>query len=377
MQGPYLEESSSMTRRCLSIKKTLAYLSVAAAMVSSNVFAEDAQRLYRSSHYLGRGDAGLAIADDHEAIFYNPAGLAQGQGIFNRAIFLSPAFEFSDDARNMMNALQDEDADTAEILLKRVGKNQHLGLYNSTALVFRRAALSIFNGQTTDILVYKSPAAGGLEAVKAQLVTSNGIAFALAQDFLNKSLFVGANVKYLHRGQAKLEANVADAESVGELDSSELFKSGMGTSVDLGVIYKLPGRLQPSVAATINNVGGANFKRMSEEAGTPDGLKQVVNLGVAIQPQSKMSKFKLMAEIWDVTSQISKSTIKKLHLGGDLSVLDTIGFTAGLSEGWSSGGLYVDLRFLRFDAGVYIQEMAERAGVRPDKRLFFRLTLGL
>jgi hypothetical protein len=174
---------------------------------------------------------------------------------------------------------------------------------------------------------------------------------------------VGANVKYLHRGDVKFDANVTDADSIGNMDSSDMLKAGMGTSVDLGVIYKLPGLLQPSVAATISNVGAAPFRKMSDEADAPDGLKQVINLGVAIQPQSKMSKFKLMAE--------------KLHLGGDLSVLDTIGFTAGLSEGWSSGGMYVDLRFFRFDAGVYIQEMAERAGVRPDRRLFFRLTLGL
>jgi hypothetical protein len=360
-----------------SVKQALKIFAMTAVFFASDVFAEDAQRIYRSSHYLGRGDTGLAVADDYEAIFYNPAGLAQGQGIFSRAVFLSPSFEFSDDARNMVTELQDENADTAAILRKRVGKNQHLGLYNATALVFRRAALSIFNGQTTDILVYKSPEAGGLEAVKARLVTSNGIAFALAQDFLNKSLFVGANVKYLHRGDVKFDANVTDADSIGNMDSSDMLKAGMGTSVDLGVIYKLPGLLQPSVAATISNVGAAPFRKMSDEADAPDGLKQVINLGVAIQPQSKMSKFKLMAELWDVSSQINKSTIKKLHLGGDLSVLDTIGFTAGLSEGWSSGGMYVDLRFFRFDAGVYIQEMAERAGVRPDRRLFFRLTLGL
>lgn len=339
--------------------------------------AEDSQRLYRSAHYLGRGDAGIAVADDHEAIFYNPAGIAQGQGIFRRAIFLSPAFEFSDDARNMMNALQDEDADVPEVLRKRIGKNQHIGLYNTTSLVFRRAALSIFNAQTTDILVYKSPEAGGLEAVKAGLVASNGIAFSLAQDFLKQSLFVGATIKYLHRGTAKIDANITDADSLGNMDSSDLLRVGIGTSIDLGVIYKLPGLIQPSIAATINNVGTAKFRRMSDEAGTPETLKQAVNLGFAIQPQSRMSKFKLMADFWDIASQVNKSTIKKLHLGADLSVLDLVGFTAGLSEGWSSAGLYMDMRFMRFDSGIYIQEMADRAGVRPDRRMFFRLTLGL
>lgn len=349
----------------------------AAASIASISFAEDSQKLYRSAHYLGRGDTGLAIADDHEALFYNPAGLAQGDGIFSRAVFLSPTFEFSDDARNMITELQDDNADIPNVLRKRIGKNQHLGLYNLTALTFRRAALSVFNSQTTDILVYKSPAAGGLEAVKASLVTSNGIAFGIAQDFMNKNLFIGANVKYLHRGEFKLEANVIDADALGEMDSSDLLKVGMGTSVDLGVIYKLPGLLKPSIAATINNVGATPFRKMSDESDAPSGLKQMINLGFAVQPKSQMSKLKVTAELWDITSQVNKTTLKKLHLGADLSVRDMIGFTGGLSEGWSSGGIYLDLRLLRMDAGMYIQEMADRAGVRPDKRMFFRLTLGL
>jgi len=338
--------------------------------------AEDSQRIYRSSHYLGRGDTGLATADDYEAIFYNPAGLAQGQGIFKRVIFLSPSVEFSDDARNMATELQEDNADIPSILRKRVGKNEHLGLYNMTAIVFRRAALSVFNAETTDILVFKSPESGGLEAVKARLVTNNGISFSIAQDFLNQSLFVGANIKYLHRGTAMLDANITDADSVSNMSSSDLLKSGIGTSADLGVIYRLPGLLQPAIGVTINNVGGASFRPMTNDADAPSGLKQVINIGASVQPQSKMSKFKLLGELWDVTSQLNSSKIKKLHLGAELSVKDMIGVTAGLSEGWSSGGIYFDVRLLRLDAGMYIQEVGDRAGVRPDKRMFFRLTMG-
>lgn len=340
-------------------------------------FAEDAQRLYRSAHYLGRGDTGLATADGPDSIYYNPAGIAQGQGIFGRLIFLSPHLEFSDDARNMATELQDENADIPSILRKRIGKNQHIGLYNSTALIFRRAALSVFNAQTTDILVFKSPESGGLEVVRAQLVSNNGVAFSLAQDFMEKRLFVGANIKYLHRGTASLDVKITDAVSVRKMETSDLLKSGTGASADLGIIYKFNGLTQPSVAATIQNLGGAAFSQSTDEAPAPSPLKQIINVGFAIQPQSLMSKFKLLGEIWDVTSQLNPSRLKKIHLGAELSVRDMIGFTAGLSEGWSSGGLYLDFRILRLDAGVYTQEVSDRAGIRPDKRLMFRLTMGL
>jgi hypothetical protein len=208
-------------------------------------------------------------------------------------------------------------------------------------------------------------------------VTNNGVAFSLAQDLLDKRLFVGANIKYMHRGTASLDANITDAESLGNLETSDLLKSGIGTSADLGLIYKFNGLIQPSIAATVQNVGGTTFRRLTDEAPPPSPLKQIINVGFAIQPQSQLSKFKLLGEIWDVTSQVNTSRLKKLHLGAELSVRDMVGFTAGLSEGWSSGGLYLDLRLLRLDAGIYIQEVSDRAGIRPDKRLMFRLTMGL
>lgn len=364
-----------MWLRQANLRALIAYAGLCMSMPPA--FAEDSQRLYRSAHYLGRGDTGLATAEGPDSIYYNPAGIAQGQGVFGRLIFLSPHLEFSDDARNMTMELQDDNADIPSILRKRIGKNQHVGLYNSTALIFRRAAFSVFNSATTDILVFKSTESGGLEAVKARLVTNNGVTFSIAQDFMDQRLFVGVTAKYLHRGTASLDALLTDAESPSNMKNSELLKSGTGTSADLGVIYKLSGMTRPTIAATIQNVGGVAFKRLTEDAPPPSPLKQIVNIGFAIQPQSLMSKFKLLGEVWDVTSQINTSRFKKIHMGAELSVRDMIGFTAGLSEGWSSGGLYLDLRLVRFDAGMYVQEVSDRAGIRPDKRLMLKLTMGL
>jgi len=339
-------------------------------------YSEDDQRLYRSSYYLGRGDTGLAIADDHEAMLYNPAGIAQGAGVYRRLILASPSMEFSDDARNMATELQAEDADIPSILKKRVGKNEHIGIYNLTALALRRASLGVFNAETTDILVFKSPASGGLEAVKARLTTSNGVVFAVAQDFLNQQLFVGANFKYLHRGEASLDVSVVDADAISNMKSSDLLRSGTGMSTDLGILYKIPGNLQPSLGMTINNVGGTHFTRMNADSAAPSGLKQIINLGAAIQPGTKISKFRLLGEYWDATNQLKQTKFKKLHIGGELSVRDTIGVTGGFSGGGSSGGIYVNLYALRLDAGAYIQEVDNRVGIRPDKRLFFRITAG-
>jgi hypothetical protein len=338
--------------------------------------AEDSQRLYRSAYYLGRGDTGLALTDDSEAIMYNPAGIAQGKGVYKRVILASPTLEFSDDARALAKEIKNDKSDLPATLAKRVGKNEHIGVYNLTAIVLRRASLGVFNGETTDILVYKSPAAGGLEGVKARAVTSNGAVFALAEDFLNQTLFIGGNIKYMHRGEAKVDVNITDADELKNMKSDKVLGTGTGTSVDLGLMWKLRGRLLPSLGATINNVGGTRFTPSSKVGPAPSALKQLVNLGFAIQPGTKSSRFKILAEYWDATNALDSNALKKTHLGAELSVRDVVGFTGGMAQGWTSGGMYIDLYLLRLDGGIYIQEMSDRVGVRPDKRIFMRLTAG-
>lgn len=354
----------------------LAASAALALCTATSGYAEDEQRLYRDAYYLGRGDTGIAVAEQQEALMYNPAGLAKGKGIYGRVILASPMIEFSDDARNLAKELQEDNVDTAGVLRKRVGKNEHIGVYNLTAIVLRRAAIGVFNGETTDILIHKAPEAGGLEGVKANLKTSNGAVFGLAQDFFNQRLLIGGNVKYFHRGEANFEANITDADALKDMKSDDLLRSGTGISSDLGVQVKFPGRMETSLGATISNIGGTSFTSSKEGDRPPTPLKQVVNLGAAIEPGTKISRFRLLAEYWDATNALKTSHLKKTHIGAELSVKDMVGFTGGMSGGWAGGGFYVDLYLLRLDGGMYVQEIDDRIGVRPDKRMYLRLTAG-
>lgn len=357
-------------------KALYAFCAAIGYLTSSHLYAEDDQRLYRSAHYLGRGDTGIAVADDHEAILYNPAGIAQGKSIYKKIVLVSPMVEFSDDARSLVSELNADDADVSAILKSRVGKNEHIGLYNLTAIVLRRAAIGVVAGATTDILVYKSPDNGGLESVDAKVRQTMGPTFTLAESFWNETVLIGGTFKYLQRGQAQINANITDADSLKNLQESDLYGVGYGTSSDLGLMIKGGGMLQPAFGLTVNNLGGTTFTPTSSDAPVPDPLKQTVNLGFAVQPGTKISKFRLLGEYWDATNALNTSPYKKLRFGGELSIKDSLGFTGGIAQGWSSGGLYLDLVVLRIDGGIYIQEVSERAGVRPDKRLFVRVTAG-
>ncbi len=62
--------------------------------------AEEIRREYRSARHLGMGDAGTATATGVDAIFYNPAGMANTNGkMLSEIVLASPQFSLGDDTR--------------------------------------------------------------------------------------------------------------------------------------------------------------------------------------------------------------------------------------------------------------------------------------
>ena len=349
------------------------------ALITATARAEDMQRIYRSAYLLGRGDSGLAIADNEDAIFYNPAGIALGKGLFKKAVFASPMVEGSTAIRDIATRAQSAQSsdDYINIARDNIGKPLHAGIYNFTGLIFRRAALGVVSSAQTDLLVYKAPQYGGLESAKADFVENNGATFSLAQDYLDQKLLVGSTFKYLQRGQAHIDVNMTDVDKVKNMKSGDVLGSGIGGGADVGLMWQNPkARVNPACGLTVMNVGQTRFKALNSNATNVDSLQQTVNFGCALRPGTKYSSFKLLADYWDATSTLTSNYRKKVHMGGEINVFNIVGFTAGMSQGAPSAGFFLNLYLLRFDLGMYTEEMEDRVGVRPDQRFFARLSVG-
>jgi hypothetical protein len=339
--------------------------------------AQEAYRLYRSAGYLGRGDTGIAIADDEEAIFYNPAGVALGKGIYKKTVLVSPQIEMSSATRDTARRLSAEDGDTVETIKDQIGKNNHLGVTNFTGLILRRAALGAFMKTDVDIMSYKDPEQGGLESVEARAGQAVGATFTLADSFFSKNLYLGVTGKYIARGRGEVKASTADADAVKEQvkDQSNFLGMGEGGGGDFGLMYRGGGRVDPSFGITIADIGDTKITP-TEPTELDLDVKQTVNLGVAISPGTKFSKFRLLADYRDAAGRVITNPRRRVHLGGEINVLEMVGATAGFNQGGVTAGLYLDIYFFRFDVGMYTEEIDDRVGVRSDTRYFFRLKAG-
>ena len=364
-----------MSRHLKLIRSTLIF-PMLAIFAETDALSRDV-RLYKSAYHLGRGDTGIAIADDHEAIFYNPAGVAQGKGIYKETVLASPNLEGSAAIKDLYRKYAVENNQGAETLVEELGKNQHIGFYNFSGVVFRRAALGATLSTTTNILPYRAPEAGGLPVVHGDITSNQMVSFTLAENFFLPNLFMGVNGKFINRQEADIDANIAESDDFqDQLGDGNVLNTASGGGGDFGLMYRGSNKKAPfSLGLMVENMGGVKMQGATD-ADQMDDLPQMIHVGVAIEPGTKVSIFRFLLDYRDVASGNEENPLKKIHIGTELSIRDTIGVTSGLHQGYSSVGAYLDLYALRFDIGTYTEEVSDRIGERPDQRYFLRLKAG-
>lgn len=331
--------------------------------------------LYRSGYYLGRGDTGISTADNHEAIFYNPAGIATGKGIYKEVVIMSPTAEISADTKDLVRQVVVEKKTDADTIRQHIGKNQHFGIYNFTGVVFRRVAFGMINSAQGDAIVSKSYDDGGLEKLVFSTRINNGIVLSLAESFFSENMYFGTTIKYLQNQSADLDLGVVDSSEIKD-KFKEIEANGNARGIDLGYMYRSKGKTPFSLGLTIMDLGDTKFSNASDNARTPDPIKQTINLGLSIAPGTKHSRFEFFFDYRDLASTTEKIPFKKIHIGTEISFRKFIGFTAGLNQGYPSLGVYMNLYVFRLDIGGYGEEVGEHIGSRPDQRYFLKLFAG-
>ncbi len=331
--------------------------------------------MYRSPYFLGRGDTGISTADNHEAIFYNPAGLAQGKGLYKETVLASPSLQVSTKTKDLVRQVIVEEDNDPETLRSYLGRNLHFGFNNFTGVVFRRAAVGLLVSSDTNIMLAKSAADRGLETLHADTVANRAAVFSIADAFFNQKLMIGTTAKYIMRNEAVLDVSALDSSNISDqLSSNNVEVSRNGFGLDLGLMYdmdKSPWRF----GLHVENLG--TTKLSAAEAGvTGKRLPQIINIGSAYEMGTKMSVLMIQTDFRDVNGSLEKDTFKRLHVGTELQFAKVFGLLGGLNQGYPSFGLFLNLYVMRFDIGTYTEEVGSAAGVRPDQRIFFRLKAG-
>jgi hypothetical protein len=367
--------------RSMRMKIWITALLILTMYLGGTVCADELPVFYKGIRPLGMGGAFTAVADDENAMFYNPAGLNEIKG-FGR--FVSPVppnlyieadrnfNSFYNDVKDIADASNDTEQSqlAAQLLEDWLGKHIHFraGAFpNVTMHNFGIGFLAqaAFDGEVHNPLgVNTLQLRGGYDLA---LVVSG----AYGLKVLNNPLQVGVTGKVINR--RLLDQTYTTRELVQEdgIDLGRDLDRGSGFGLDLGAIYALPVFLEPTFGLALQNVGDVNL-------GDAGKLEQQMNIGAALHPPVGFGKLVVAFDIVDLTNQLGEDhdLAKRLHAGIEYRLPVILAVRAGLYQGYPSFGFTADFWILKASYAYYIEELGAYAGQRPDRRNMAQVSFG-
>ncbi|MBW2176246.1 MAG: hypothetical protein JRH03_04715 [Deltaproteobacteria bacterium] len=357
------------------MKRMLAIILLSVIWVSGSA-AGEYPSFYRGVRPLAMGGAFTAVADDENALYYNPAGLAD-ISMLNMAI-LNPLVEASDGSVEMFQDLQDTDfenvAEAEDFLRKYIGVQQHLRMAINPYVGFNVANTGVMIaglGQGSVDAMAKDYANPRLDV---SVIGDYGLIGGVGGKLPFTGLRAGISLKAINRQSLEAEYTAEDLVSDDFEDMIEDdLNEGSGASADIGVIYTLP--FVPIVDLDVG-LAVLNFPNM--DMGDALDINTQVNMGLAVKKTVAGFGFTGALDCLDLGQNIGEDDDwgKRLHLGAEIKFPIILSIQAGLNQGYPTGGVGIDFKVLRFDLATYGEEIGEKAGDHVSRRYVAQVTLG-
>jgi hypothetical protein len=344
----------------------------------------------RWTHYgirpLAMGNAFVAVADDYNAIFYNPAGLARLKEWDGE--LLNPHVELSE---NTMKAIKDVqelisgstgDTDSVlDFLDKNTGTTHHFALGLTPHLIFRNFGFGIGFELSSTMAVHRE--------ISTDLDFGPKIImpFSFAMNFMQERLSVGTSVKFVARGGVDREFSIQDISAFSKSSNKEetttttpttadddspkledYFEGGTGVGVDFGMLFTPIKTMSPTIGVSITDVGGTPYEKFDvsgEALGAPKARLPSVNTGISLMPWEKNNMFlRTSVDAHSINQPAHYS--KKFNLGAEWGYGKIIKVQSGLHQGEFSGGFEFDVFLFSCRFVTYTEQLGTIAG-QDDK----------
>lgn len=360
--------------RLSALTLALGLASALGALFATEARADYFPKLYTGTRANGMGGAFVAIADDEQAIFLNPAGLAGVKGLtFNYA---AADVEVSWDAiltgLSGMTSLGEINGDTLNLFQ---GKNIFGNAQFAPSLVMPGFGVGLIsNGQ---FALYETNVAN--PNMKMTYMITNGFQVGFGGSVFPKrmrmkqDLRVGIAGKMMWRRGGVYDLGVLDLlnltqDPIGSLHSIT-GNFGRGFGVDLGAQYlrHVGKRLVLSTGLSIQDLGDTAFaddKAMPQKSNVTWGLGATYNL--------KRIKFTYALDYAHLLQDMDFRS--RLHTGFELQ-MPFVTLSAGLYQLNLAYGASFDLWIFRVTASSYATELGTFGGQNSERRYAARIAL--
>lgn len=350
---------------------------------------------YLSPRALGMGNAFTAVADDTNALFYNPAGLARveaGNMEFMLQAGADPKLKSLMNDINSASKSSDQVTAFNDLLSKNYGKTYGLrgpGLgwlwaRPNWGIGFIPADVSLDVGfhQLTG------------PSMNARAIVDSTFVFGLANQAKvgGGTLSFGATAKAIYRGNFDKDVLAMDLAQDKNVVRVEDMREGFTVDADIGVMYQpewdFLGESKASFAGVVRNaIDGGYMSNMhlfnKNSQNGPEKLGRRFDLGAALRlPDFSVWKTTLALDIKDIGHEYW--TLEKgFHLGAEFKWAMASWFQgawrAGVSQSFSpaywTAGFTGKFTAFQLDLLSYPEEMGTSAAKKQNRRYLIRLSL--
>lgn len=355
---------------------------------------------------LGMGGAFTAIADDHNTFNFNPAGMVQRTGAQFTLLEIAAggaqdtkeAYDFISDNEDDLTNFENLSQARQEQLINEISND----ISKLNPRVYAAGDVASFVSGPSFLGMPVHVGFGGFFVVDASFRLDTGvlvpnISYEVNNDIvvplsvahrwdmplLPGRIGVGATGKYIRRSKIEQERL-----SVLQLDDLEAppFATGNGLGMDLGLLYQPTDRV--NVGAMVKDFMGTKLKydMVAAEDGYPQQpsrssvIRASTNFGVAVTPKKLLwlvptsDRWTFSADVWDVFNEddhvlfengfrkpFGENLYTHLHAGAEYRWW-FLRFRGGVSDGYPTMGLGLDIPLLKLDYAYYSRELGRLAG---------------
>jgi hypothetical protein len=355
------------------MKKCFVFTSVLLLLFSWNTYAEELPYIYKGARPMGMGGAFVALSNDANALFYNPAGLADiKESQLSLAVIEiesdNGGYRFTDDA---LKVDFDNSKEVAQFLRGHIGDYGHVGAsffpnYSSPDFAFGLISAADSNLQVRDRQYPK---------LDADAIADEGVCTGFAHSFLDNNLLVGANLKYIFRQSLEHEYTISDMTTSGFKDRvRDDINHGSGLLLDLGMIYKIQGAQEGTDRGPLQ-LGISMNNLIGNKLGKAEDIDPHVDLGIS----KRIGKITLAADYVDIFHQEGEDQDvgKRIHLGLEYAATKILNLRTGIYQGYLTFGIGLNTKYLKIDMLTYSEEVGTYSGQQRDRRYMLSFGLGI
>ncbi len=350
-------------------------------LVAPAAMAKELNEFYRGVRAMGMGNAFTAVADDSDAVFYNPAGLAFNQSLAFE--FFNPKFDVSqDDYTSIANMKSTSGGLSGDTIQKFFGKHLYANGTVFPAVYFPNFVMGFYYSGTLHVV----PRNLALPNIEATYLIDRGVVsgFGVETRGFKKLhyLRLGVGLKWLTRsgfdGTIPLtRLATADTGYLRSLASDD----ATGFAATLGFQYDITFGKQDTLvlASAWQDAGDVTFG--SRTAGNPPPpLRNNLSAGGAfIHRFSSAARAKNNVKLSAEGRHLPQAGIDprlRLHAGAEWQ-LGRLGIQAGVNQTSLTGGFYYDFWLMKLSAVTYAVDTQSLAMMDRERRYLLQLTMRL